>query len=236
MSVRTQAATAKARFMAEFEERVAAGELMPGAQLPSERELTEQYGVARNTLRRALDMLESHGKIVRIAGKGAFVSDPDPVELKRARVDTLIGRLALTTSPADVLDAQLVVEPQAARMAVAKATDSELRALESLGLGNERATNIAEYEHWDSKLHRAIVVASHNALLVTLYEVIDGLRHDTIWGGLKVTGRTLQHRQVYQIQHREIVKALRERDGERAAQHMQDHIQTVRTILLGHPV
>ncbi|MEC3947901.1 FadR/GntR family transcriptional regulator [Sphingobium sp. HWE2-09] len=236
MNVRKQAAAATTRFMAEFEQRVAAGDFMPGTQLPSERELTEIYGVARNTLRRALDMLESHGKIVRVAGKGAFVNDPNPVELKRARVDTLIGRLAMTTSPADVLDAQLVVEPQAARIAVANATDSELRALESLVLANERATNIAEYEYWDSKLHHAIVTASHNALLVTLYEVIDGLRHDSIWGGLKITGRTLQHRQVYQMQHRDIVKALRQRDGERAAQHMQGHIQTVRTVLLGHPL
>lgn len=48
----------------------------PGALLPSERELVEQYGVARATVTRAIEALESQGVVYRIPRKGTFVAEP----------------------------------------------------------------------------------------------------------------------------------------------------------------
>jgi GntR family transcriptional regulator len=56
--------------------RIEAGELSPGDRLPAERELSEQLGVNRMTLRRALRVLELQGLLVRKHGKGTFVAEP----------------------------------------------------------------------------------------------------------------------------------------------------------------
>jgi DNA-binding GntR family transcriptional regulator len=50
-----------------------AGKLPPGAKLPTELELSERYGVARNTIRRAVAELVSDGLVIVMRGRGTFV-------------------------------------------------------------------------------------------------------------------------------------------------------------------
>lgn len=57
-------------------EAIEGGQLKPGDRIPSERELTQRYGVSRMTARQALTELESQGYLVRVQGKGTFVSTP----------------------------------------------------------------------------------------------------------------------------------------------------------------
>src|SRR5918996_5445273 len=56
------------------------GLLAPGAQLPPERDLAEQLGIARSTLRQALTALTQSGHLVAVRGRGGgwFVADPPP--------------------------------------------------------------------------------------------------------------------------------------------------------------
>lgn len=60
--------------------RIAAGELAPGARLPAERDLAEEYGVAYLTVRRAARVLRERGLILTVHGKGTFVADPLPTD------------------------------------------------------------------------------------------------------------------------------------------------------------
>ncbi len=48
----------------------------PGAPAPSERELVTRFGVARMTVRQAMDALVSEGLLERMPGKGTFVARP----------------------------------------------------------------------------------------------------------------------------------------------------------------
>lgn len=54
--------------------RIAAGELPPGAMLPAERDMAEQYGVAIGTVRRAVEELRGRGLVVTLPAKGTYVS------------------------------------------------------------------------------------------------------------------------------------------------------------------
>ncbi len=56
--------------------RIAAGEIEPGSLLPSESALCAEYGVARNTVRRALDQLAAEGLIESLPGRGRVVASP----------------------------------------------------------------------------------------------------------------------------------------------------------------
>ncbi len=56
--------------------KIESGELAPGKQLPPERELSDSLGVNRMTLRRALQVLESQGLILRKHGVGTFIAEP----------------------------------------------------------------------------------------------------------------------------------------------------------------
>lgn len=58
--------------------RVQAGDLHPGARLPSERDLAAEYGVAYMTVRRAMARLREQGWVETVHGKGTFVADPVP--------------------------------------------------------------------------------------------------------------------------------------------------------------
>ncbi len=59
---------------ADIEAEIDAGTLAPDTRLPSELELSQQYGVARITVRRAMAELRERGKIVTVQGRGTYVA------------------------------------------------------------------------------------------------------------------------------------------------------------------
>jgi GntR family transcriptional regulator len=67
------------RIAEELRRRIDAGELAPGAQLPSERELARQYGTARNTAREAIRLLSDAGLVTVEHGRGVFVRREAPL-------------------------------------------------------------------------------------------------------------------------------------------------------------
>jgi GntR family transcriptional regulator len=63
------------QIMRDLKEQILTGKLAPGDRMPSEAEQTRRFGVSRVVIRQALRILEDQGLIVRIKGKGTFVSD-----------------------------------------------------------------------------------------------------------------------------------------------------------------
>ncbi|MDR3080052.1 MAG: winged helix-turn-helix domain-containing protein [Streptomyces sp.] len=57
--------------------QIADGTLSPGARLPGERALAEEYGVAFLTVRRAMKELRERGLVVTLPAKGTFIAYPD---------------------------------------------------------------------------------------------------------------------------------------------------------------
>ena len=61
---------------AVIEDRIASGDWLPGTQLPSERELCEQFKISRITVRQAITDLVTEGRLIRTQGRGTFVASP----------------------------------------------------------------------------------------------------------------------------------------------------------------
>jgi DNA-binding FadR family transcriptional regulator len=198
-----------------------------GDKLPTERELGETYGVARNTVRRALQALEDEKLIIRHVGRGTFkAGGTDPA------ADAFLPS-SDSLSPAGVVECRLIFEPELAPLAVARATQVDLDRLAHCLKGGGSATTVEEFEHWDGALHEAIALATHNQTIVAMARALAVVRTRGEWGQLKARSMTPAHRQALHDQHSRIVESLRDRDREAARTLMREHILYVRSYMFG---
>jgi GntR family transcriptional regulator, uxu operon transcriptional repressor len=195
------------------------GEATAGARLPTERRLAAELGVTRTAVRVALSRLEAEGRVSREVGRGTFL---------RATLDS-----ADDVGPADVMTARALFEPQIVPLVVVHATARDFAELDRCLRGGDSADTVEDWERWDDTFHRAIVVATHNHLLVRMYESIAAARHGPIWGTLKQHNDSPERRVIYRQDHRRIVAALRAREADEALDATRAHLERVRANLLG---
>jgi GntR family transcriptional regulator, uxu operon transcriptional repressor len=204
------------------------GAYAPHARLPTERDLCDQLMVSRSAVRNALAVLEGEGRIVRIAGSGTYVADINRNE------KNILHDLPQITSPAQVMEARLTIEPQLAQLVASHATAADFAEIQRCHEAGVKSETMEEFEIWDAALHQAIAEAAHNPLVIEAYNLITRARDQGEWGELKRQSLTDQRRALYQQDHASIVTALKSRDAAKAEQDLRAHLLRVRANLLGH--
>lgn len=207
--------------------RMGSGELRPGDRLPTEREFADRFGSGRGTIRRTLEELEKEGLIRREIGRGTFVgaTDAPPAEARAARsLASDIAAVPRTTSPADVMELRLNLEPAVIRQAVNRASASEIEAMYGHLQAARQSVTLEEFEHWDDMLHRSFAAASRNPLNVAIYAIVSAVRLETQWGELKRRTLTDEMKKKHFNEHVAIVDAVRDRNANAAAQLMHEHL------------
>ncbi len=207
---------------------LADGRLKPGERLPTEREFSQRFGRPRGTVRKTLAILEAEGWLRRSVGRGTFLS------ARASGAGAAIGLVAPDTSPAALMEARLVLEPQLADLVVRNATAADMREIEECLERSRTAGTLDEFERWDGALHLAIVRATHNDFLVRVMELMNRARQTSEWGQLKAHTLTGARRQVSTAEHTAIVEALRQRDVALARTRILEHLVGVRRNLLGY--
>jgi DNA-binding FadR family transcriptional regulator len=198
-----------------------------GGRLPPERRLAGELGIGRRSLRRALEVLEREGRITREQGRGTF--------LRQARSEPVaLDRIAEHTSPPEVIELRLALEPIVARLAAVRASPCEIRALLRLSEETRAAKGAEEYERADAAFHRAVVEASHNALFMAVFDAIGESRRDIGWQRLGENGRCYKRQAVFADFHAEIAGAIAGRDAERAGKAMYAHLREVQQHIHQH--
>ncbi|MEF7612362.1 FCD domain-containing protein [Aquincola sp. MAHUQ-54] len=201
------------------------GALRPGHRLPPERELSEQYGISRSTVRRVLGQLKAQQLITQTVGSGTYVT---------AQAATVASApAALSTSPAELMEARLAMEPAIVEMVIRNATAADFQQMEACCSQAEAAATLEEFEHWDGALHEAIAKAAHNSFVTGVFQSMNAVRAQGEWGMLKRRSVTPERRAAYQREHRALVAALKDRDLAAAVQHTRAHLLHVRRNLLG---
>jgi DNA-binding FadR family transcriptional regulator len=204
------------------------GTWAPGTRLPTERQLSEEYGIGRAVVRRVLGHLRKQGMITQTVGSGTFVTDNvgRPVEPAPP--------VSLAVSPAHLMEARFLLEPAIVDLVVRNATAVDMQEMETCCARAETATTFEEFEHWDGMLHKVIAQATHNSFFNAVFDLMTQVREQSDWGRLKKESLTPERRKIYEREHRELVNALKYRDSEAAKKAAIGHLLNVRHNLLGY--
>jgi len=205
--------------------RMLKGEIRPGDPMPSQRRLSEEYGMARATVREAFFQLEGQGLIETRHGA-----------VSRAR-NLLASHLDMPLEGVgdnpefqlQVLEARAALEGEAAWYAAQRASDDELVVLaQEYHRMQERSSSgqtTLEKAKADLRFHTMIADSSHHLLIISFSQIFYERYFNAIYG---VLNRTLVRYGRYpdgiRGQHAAIHQALQQRDAEGARVAAREHI------------
>lgn len=204
--------------VAQLTSLIMEGEIRPGDKLPSERELCEQFGVGRNSVREATRSLESARLVETKQGEGTFVT-ANPVSML-----PMISEKVSSDAESGlhhIFEARMVLEPQITALAAERATSADLRKLKNTlrqqhdaiiggGLGLKE----------DTQFHLSLAEAANNQFLHHLLNsLLNSLR--------EMRERSLRDKSVRFRSweaHQKILDAVLNKDKNRAIAGMISHL------------
>jgi GntR family uxuAB operon transcriptional repressor len=209
---------------AQLRRRILDGDYGYEERLPAERSLAEEFGVARGTIRSVLQILEEQHLVARRVGSGTYVTH---------RNISSQQEIASVTSPLEMTEVRIAIEPQMVRLAVTNASARELDELRDALRQCENCGGDAEaFSRGDSAFHMALASCSRNKLMYWLYERISEVRRHPQWRTMKVKLLTPERIASYNTQHRRLYEAIVARDTQNAVKLIKQHLHGVHDDLL----
>ena len=146
-------------------------------RLPAERDLADLFKTSRGTIREALRRLQELGMVDRQIGSGTFVT---------YRQFSEHTEIADVTSPLELIEVRLGIEPQIVRLAVANATAMDIERMRKALVKVEGASGDAEaFSRADAEFHLAMAECTRNRLMVWLYQLVNETRGHDQWAAMK---------------------------------------------------
>jgi GntR family transcriptional repressor for pyruvate dehydrogenase complex len=198
---------------------ILSGAVQPGQRLPSERDLAEQLGVGRNSVREALRVLETLGLIDIRIGDGTYLAQDTSSNIGRS-----IG-LSLAVhggTIVEIISARRMIEVAAVGVAAQEASAEEVQLLEQeLERMEAQPADIREYLKADMMFHRLLGRMTHNPIVA---HVIDSLI-TMLEVALKETqGDELKTSMEAMASHRDVYEAIKARNPAAASDAMDRHL------------
>lgn len=205
----------------QLRDMILRGDYASGEMLPPERELVDDTGLSRGSVREALRVLQTEGLVEVTVGRagGARVTAPKRAMLARS-VELFVRTNGVALSA--LLDCRAAVEPMLARLAALNHTAAEMAQLEELNSAFSAARHdLPLYRSLNYRWHLAIARASRNEPLLALMEAILAVAHDD---RAYETVTTFENRLTAIAAHEQVMAPLRARDGEGAMAAMEAHL------------
>jgi GntR family transcriptional regulator, transcriptional repressor for pyruvate dehydrogenase complex len=213
----------------QVQNRIEVGAIGPGAALPSERVLCDEFQASRNTVREALHALVATGHVVRRANR-SYVAEQLP-SIARRDLNADDGRVR------QLFEVRQLIEPPMIALAVMRATASERDELRSLAGQFHEGLSFDDFRDLDRQFHSCLARLAHNPLLAEVYsKVLDALFASDDWKELlqATLGGGAQRRIVAASgrEHRRIAAALLDGSPSEAADSAAAHLRTVERSLI----
>ena len=206
----------------DLRERILRADFPEGSALPPERELVNQTGMSRTTVREALRILEVQGLVRIKTGRagGAFAQRPGEASVASS-VSLLIrgGRIRMSA----LLETREGVEPVCARLAAKYRTDADLdrldRANDAIAAS---AGSLADFLQANVDWHVGVALATHNELLTGFMRALSGAIHTSTDNQAFIADAEVRRTTVRA--HRSITEAIRAGDPDAAVRRMNRHV------------
>ena len=200
------------------------GLLPPGSRLPPERELAEQLGISRSTLRQAILTLTQSGHLTALRGRGGgtFVAESPPLVTE--------GSVALEGRWRDLLDYRVAVETGVVVLACERAREADLERLQAPVAGMAQALgDFPTYRRADVAFHLGLAELADSPRLLAAMTEVQGAMSELV-AKIPHPPAVLERSNA---QHARLLILLRRRDGTRAVRLVREHLEGTEHILAG---
>jgi len=209
----------------ELRQAILLGDFLHGEKMPPERSLAETFGASRNTIREALRILQEDGMVARRIGSGTYVT---------FRNDSGRDEAAEATSPLELVDVRVAIEPQMVRLAIKNAGTRDIERLKVALLRLEQSTgDYRRFSRADEAYHLCLAECTRNPMMVWLYRQVNEVRGNALWYGVRGKILTTERMEEYNAEHRQLFDAIRIRDMDLALSIISRHMEKTRTDILG---
>lgn len=218
------------RVLTYLEDALRGGTLALGQPLPPERELAEQLGISRNSVREAIRLLEHMGFVVSSQGAGNFIS----CNIQRNLQDSFdLLMLLQQIDYHQLAELRAGLELQAALLAVDRITDEQAAGLTVLV--REMASCSAERAaHLDKQLHDTIATISGNELIIQIHRALSSTIDRFITDMRRRILLNFQTGAQLQYAHEQIAGALTRRDKTQLTLAINHHFNVVNSNMEAH--
>jgi GntR family transcriptional repressor for pyruvate dehydrogenase complex len=207
-------------------EQILDGDIKAGDLLPNERELISVSGLSRGSVREALRVLETQGLVATKLGRnGGRIATPPGDETFRRSIEFYIRG---HTIPLPVLiETVEIFEPNLAMLAAKHRNNEDIAALKVASRKLEATTAPGPFVKANSVWHKVMAKASHNLLLIGIYEAFgEDLLNPNIKGYISDDIRSAVVRAVNHVQD-----AIIAGDAEAARRRMARHVEAYRALI-----
>ena len=223
------------RFRTTLFDQLQSGQWRAGDRLPTEREWVLEHEISRSTVRKVLAEMKTLGLIAQTVGSGTYVTDKGAaLAVAHTAAPGTHPEVIWQTSPAELMDARMALEPAIIDMVIGNATPADFEQMTQCCERAEAATSVEEFEVWDGLFHEVIARSAHNGFVARLFKLMNQARAQGEWGMLKKRSLTPERRLAYQSEHRALLQALKARDPVLAKNLATTHLVHVRRNLLNY--
>ncbi len=208
----------------QIKNQIKKGILKPGEKLPSERELASLLGISRASVREAIKALSFSGYLEVIQGKGTYVLE---IATQYDEIVNFFSEFS-NYSLDYLMEARIMLEGEFARLAAANASQEEIDVIERVfnEICNSKDTNTFFVK--DLQFHLTIAKATHNPIMNGLMKIIVEMLYKETQKIIEISEDTRENT----IETtKDLVKAIKQRDAEKAKELMSKHIRNIRVSL-----
>ena len=212
-----------------FKKKIIEGDLKPGEKLPPEREIAEELGVSRNSVREAIRFMDMTGVISSQQGSGNYIT----CDFQSSLEETMGMMFAMDQIEyIQISQIRYSLERLAFTLALDHASEEEIKLMENYVNKLDKSTDASVNNGLDKKIHYTLARASGNILILDILEACSSVIDEFVKDLRREIIRKDSGKEALNACHHRIVRALREHNREDGILALKEHFAIIDEILL----